>query len=118
MKKCLLSLLLALALAVVAFAASADINGDGTESLLDVIAALKASVAQAPDLRADMNGDGAVDIADVLVVLHRILNPLRREMTDVSKSMHLTSKNATMTYNNGKVVLSSVTQGGDATGMA
>ena len=40
-----------------------DINGDGTESLLDVIAALKASVAQAPDLRADMNGDGAAAAA-------------------------------------------------------
>ena len=37
MKKCVLSLLLALALAVVAFAASADINGDGTVNNRDAM---------------------------------------------------------------------------------
>lgn len=46
-----------------------DVNGDGSVTISDVVAALEMMAADGNDAAADINGDGAVTIADVVAIL-------------------------------------------------
>ncbi|MBQ9429289.1 MAG: hypothetical protein IJU41_07085, partial [Clostridia bacterium] len=114
MKKIILLLLFALLLTPVAFAESGDFNGDGAETLSDVLAIFKESLAIVPSTYADVSGDGRVSVSDGLVLLSRILDcPQAAEANDVSDRLAFTTVSAASSYNNGQLVLNSTGTGGD-----
>lgn len=114
MKKGIALLLIALLCTLGVFAESGDVNGDGEESLLDVVTVLRQVISENPTPNADINGDGEVSVIDAILLLGRVVNRGSvNPMTDVSNTLTFTSSGASISYNNGQVVVNSVSNGSD-----
>ena len=114
MKKCIILLFFALVFTIAIFAESGDINVDGKEDLRDVLAEFKQILLDVPSKYADVDGDGEVTISDGMILINRIVNePIANELANASNTFDFTATGAAWSYNNGQLVVNSVSNGGD-----
>lgn len=114
MKKCIILLAFALVFTLAIFAESGDINVDGKEDLRDVLAEFKQILLDVPSKYADIDGDGEVTISDGMILINRIVNePIANELANASNTFDFTATGAAWSYNNGQLVVNSVSNGGD-----
>ncbi len=110
MKKSIVMLILALVFTLGISAESGDINDDGAENLLDVLAVFKQIPSASSSKYADINGDGEISVSDGLVLLKRVINKLpENEIFDVSNAFSFTATGASWSYINGQLVVNSTT---------
>ncbi|MBR5012080.1 MAG: hypothetical protein IKY12_05920, partial [Clostridia bacterium] len=114
MKKIISLLILALIFTFAVSAESGDFNDDGKENLLDAISVFKQIPLDVPSKYADIDGDGEVSVSDGLVLINRIVNePIANELANASNTFDFTATGAAWSYNNGQLVVNSVSNGGD-----
>ena len=114
MKRIIAILVLALVFTFAISAESGDINVDGKEDLRDVLAVFKQISLDVPSKYADIDGDGEVSVSDGLILINRIVNePIANELANASNTFDFTATGAAWSYNNGQLVVNSVSNGGD-----